>query len=80
MGIKIHSRRLEIQTDLNRKRELTERLVDHMNDLSQVRGTAVVHADAPCRVAKEVASFTRTTIAQKARIYSARSSRRQARV
>ncbi|KAH7349973.1 synaptobrevin [Plectosphaerella cucumerina] len=36
MGIKLQSRRMDLQTDLNKKRELTERLVDHMNDLSQL--------------------------------------------
>ncbi|KAK2030961.1 synaptobrevin [Colletotrichum zoysiae] len=41
MHIKLLSRRQEMQADLNRKRELLERLVDRMHDLEQVRKQAL---------------------------------------
>ncbi|KAK2062458.1 synaptobrevin [Colletotrichum caudatum] len=41
MHIKLLSRRQEMQADLNRKRELLERLVDRMHDLEQVRSQAL---------------------------------------
>jgi hypothetical protein len=77
MGIKLQSRRMDLQTDLNKKRELTERLVDHMNDLSQV----CCHLwPRRCRSANQMVSFMRTrTIAPRAKTYSARSFRHQAR-
>lgn len=37
MHVKLLSRRQDMQADLNRKRELLERLVDRMHDLEQVR-------------------------------------------
>jgi lipid A disaccharide synthetase len=36
LSIKVGSRRQEVQTDLNKKRELVEQLIDRMNDLKSV--------------------------------------------
>ncbi|ROT42842.1 synaptobrevin [Sodiomyces alkalinus F11] len=36
LGVKLHSKKLETQSDLNRKRDLLERLMDRMHDLEQL--------------------------------------------
>ncbi|KAL2752644.1 hypothetical protein ACRALDRAFT_1077824 [Sodiomyces alcalophilus JCM 7366] len=37
LGVKLQSKRLDIQSDLNRKRELLERLMDRMHDFEQLQ-------------------------------------------
>ncbi|KAK3692412.1 synaptobrevin [Podospora appendiculata] len=46
LAIKIYARRQETQADLNRKRELIDRLAEHMNDLNEMAAAAAVAATA----------------------------------
>lgn len=47
MGLKFQARKAELQTDLNVKRELLEKLVDRMHDLGQVRTQSELEIKAP---------------------------------